>query len=220
MTGELDEPVRDLLERQCGVLTGAQALGCGMTRKQVEARLRSGRWPRLHPGVYATFTGDPRGSALLWGALLRAGDAAVLSHHTAADLHGLTVSPATAIQVMVPSGQRVSAISGVALHYSRRVAQARHPVRTPPQTRIEETVLDLAAGAPGPDEALGWIFRACGSRKTTPDQLAARAPGLVRLQSLTRRWTRTRPRIYPARLTRPGRPGRPQRMRSRDRLGG
>jgi hypothetical protein len=137
-----------------------------MTRKQVEARLRSGRWPRLHPGVYATFTGDPRGSALLWGALLRAGDAAVLSHHTATDLHGLTVSPATAIHVMVPSGQRVSAISGVALHYSRRVAQARHPVRTPPQTRIEETVLDLAAGAPGLDEALGWIFRACGSHKT------------------------------------------------------
>ena len=173
MTHELAEHVRDLLQMQCGVLTRAQALGNGMTRKQVEVRLRSGRWQRLHPGVYATFTGDPRRSALLWAALLRAGGEAVLSHHTAAELHGLRASPVTVIHVMVPSGQLISPISGVVLHYSRRVAQARHPVRTPPQTRIEETVLDLAAGAGSLDEALGWIFRACGSRKTTPDRLAA-----------------------------------------------
>ena len=34
-------------------------------------------------------------------------------------------------------------------------------------------MLDLAIGAASLDEALGWIFRACGSRKTTPDRLAA-----------------------------------------------
>ena len=34
-------------------------------------------------------------------------------------------------------------------------------------------MLDLAAGAASLDEALGWIFRACGSRKTTPDRIAA-----------------------------------------------
>jgi hypothetical protein len=34
-------------------------------------------------------------------------------------------------------------------------------------------VLDLATGATNLDEALGWMFRACGSRKTTPDRLAA-----------------------------------------------
>lgn len=155
------------------MLARAQALGHGMTRKQVEVRLRSGRWQRLHPGVYTTFSGDPRRAAVLWAALLRAGDAAVLSHHTAAELHGLAATPSRAIHVMVPSGQPVSPIAGVALHYSRRVAQARHPARTPPQTRVEETVLDLAAGSGGLDEALGWVFRACGSRKTTPDRIAA-----------------------------------------------
>lgn len=173
MTAELAEYLRDLLERQCGVLARAQALGKGMTRKQVEVRLRSGRWQRLHPGVYATFSGDPHRSTVLWAALLRAGDAAVLSHHTAAELQGLSGTPSRAIHVMVPSGQLVSAIGGVALHYSRRVSQARHPARTPPQTRIEETALDLASGAASLDEALGWLFRACGSRKTTPDRIAA-----------------------------------------------
>ena len=34
-------------------------------------------------------------------------------------------------------------------------------------------MLDLAGSAASLDEALGWIFRACGSRKTTPDRLAA-----------------------------------------------
>ncbi|HEY5354568.1 MAG TPA: type IV toxin-antitoxin system AbiEi family antitoxin domain-containing protein [Streptosporangiaceae bacterium] len=162
-----------MLQQQCGVVTRAQALSSGMTPKQVEARLRSGRWQRLHPGVYATFTGNPRRSAFLWAALLRAGNEAVLSHYTAAELHGLAATPATTIHVTVPSGQLVSPICGVALHYSSRLGQARHPARTPPQTRIEETVLDLAAGAASLDEALGWIFRACGSRKTTAARLAA-----------------------------------------------
>lgn len=173
MTGELDEDVRDLLQRQSGVLTRAQALGNGMTRKQVEARLCSARWQRLHTGVYATFSGEPGRRTVLWAAVLRAGPGAVLSYQTAAELHGLGETRATAIHVTVPSGHRVSPIPGVALHYSRRVAQARHPVRTPPQTRIEDTVLDLAAGATSLDDALGWIFRACGSRKTTADRLAA-----------------------------------------------
>jgi hypothetical protein len=169
----LTDHARDLLQRQSGVLTRAQALSHGMTRKQIEVRLGSGRWQRLHPGVYATFTGDPQRSVRLWGAVLRAGDQAALSHQTAAELHGLMATPATAIHVMVPSGQLVTPIQGVALHYSCRVAEARHPVRTPPQTRVEETVLDLAGEAASLDEALGWIFRACGSRRTTAERIAS-----------------------------------------------
>ena len=144
-----------------------------MTRKQVEARLRSGRWQRLHPGVYATFSGDPRRPAVLWAALLRGGGEAVLSHHTAAELHGLPRHPVP--RHPCHGAQRPARLSDL----GRRLAllapggQARHPARTPPQTRIEETALDLAAGAASLDEALGWLFRACGSRKTTPDRIAA-----------------------------------------------
>lgn len=144
-----------------------------MTRKQVEARLRSGRWQRLHRGVYATFTGSPGRSPLLWAALLRAGDEAVLSYYTAAELHRLIATPVTAIHVTVPSGQLVSPIPGDRAALFEPVRPGPSPGRTPPQTRIEDTVLDLAAGAASLDEALGWIFRACGSRKTTPGRIAA-----------------------------------------------
>jgi Transcriptional regulator, AbiEi antitoxin len=208
VTDALPGLVLDTLQEQNGVLSRAQALSAGMSRKQIESRLRGGRWQRLYPGVYATFSGDPGRAALLWAAVLRAGNqhagaksagdqgagdqgagdqragdqragdqraggTAVLSHVTAAELAGLIGAPSATIHVTVPSGRGVTPIPGVVLHYSQRVAQARHPVRTPPQTRIEETVLDLAVGAARLDEALGWIFRACGSRKTTPDRLAA-----------------------------------------------
>jgi hypothetical protein len=165
--------VLDVLQEQCGVVSRAQVLSSGMTRKQIEGRLRGGRWQRLYPGVYATFSGDPGRAAILWAAVLRVGDKAVLSHHTAAELAGLIGTPSATIHVTVPRSRGVSPIPGVTLHYSRRLAQARHPVRTPPQTRIEETVLDLATRAASLDEALGWIFRACGSRRTTPARLAA-----------------------------------------------
>jgi hypothetical protein len=66
----------------------------------------------------------------------------------------------------------VDPIDGVRLHRSERVAAARHPVLAPPRTRIEETVLDLAAAATTLDDACGWVTRAVGRRLTTPGLLS------------------------------------------------
>jgi len=173
MPRDLPDAVQDLLELHSGVLTRPQALRAGMTRKQLAVRLQGGRWQQLHMGVYAAFSGQPGRASMQWAALLRAGSEAVLSHQTAAELHGLLATPAPMIHVMVPSGHRVAPIRGVVLHYSWRLSQARHPVLLPPRTRVEETVLDLAAAASGLDDALGWIFLACGSRRTTPERIGA-----------------------------------------------
>jgi hypothetical protein len=65
MTRELPDEVLDLLDYQAGVLSRAQAQRAGMTGKQIDTAARSGRWQRLHAGVYAAFTGEPgRGPAL------------------------------------------------------------------------------------------------------------------------------------------------------------
>jgi hypothetical protein len=178
MTRDLPDAVRELLAQHAGVLTRPEALRAGLTPKQLAVRLDSGRWQRLHTGVYATFSGQPSRPSLLWAALLRAGPSSALSYHTAAELDGLVPDQARltaqrAIHVMVPSGHQVGPLAGVVLHYSGRLDEARHPVRTPPRTRIEETVLDLAGAAGSLDDALGWVLRACGSRRTTPDRLAA-----------------------------------------------
>jgi hypothetical protein len=108
----------------------------------------------------------------LWAAVLRAGPEAVLSHQTAAELHGIGHQVAV-IHVTVPPGRQVTSARGLAVHRCARIDQARHPVQLPPRTRIEETVLDLAGAAGSLDDALGWVLRACGSRRTTPGRLAA-----------------------------------------------
>jgi hypothetical protein len=56
----------------------------------------------------------------------------------------------------------------MAVHRSGRLDLARHPARTPPRTRIEETALDLAQLARTFDDAFGWMSRACCGRLTTP----------------------------------------------------
>jgi predicted transcriptional regulator of viral defense system len=106
----------------------------------------------------------------LWAAVLGAGDGAVLSHQTAAELHGLIDSPAEAIHVTVPSTRRIT-IPGLVIRMSGRIDQARQPNRDPPRTTIEETVLDLVELAKTFDDACGWITKACGRRLTTEEKL-------------------------------------------------
>lgn len=161
----------ELLRFQRGVLTRSQAIEAGLTDKAIAVRLRTGRWQRLHTGVYATFSGAPPRAAWLWAAVLRAGPSAALSHHTAAELYGLLTEPAPAIHVSVPSGSQVARPRGVVMHYSGRLGQSRHPALAPPRTRVEDSVLDLAEISPGADEAASLILRAVASRRTTPDRL-------------------------------------------------
>ena len=170
---DVPERVRASLITQHGVLTRAQALDAGMTDKAIVARLRTGRWQRLQRGVYATFSGEPPRPALVWAAVLRGGPDAVLSHQTAAELSGLLAKPEPLIHLTVPSCAPVDRIPGVVVHYSRRLAHARHPALEPARTRIEETVLDMGQAAGTLDRALGWIFLACGSRRTTAERIVA-----------------------------------------------
>ena len=96
-------------------------------------------------GIFATFTGRPPRLSQLWAAVLKAGQGATLSHETAAAMAGL-IDPADAagpIHITVPVRRQPRPYAGVVIHQSSRVDAARHPTRLPPQTRIEETVIDL-----------------------------------------------------------------------------
>jgi hypothetical protein len=167
------------------VVTGRHATMAGLSRNAVRARVRTGRWQLLHRGVYATFSGQPNREAVLWAAVLYAGPGALLSHQTAAELAGLTDTPSELVHVTVPAERRVSRAPGLVIHISARASEARHPARLPPQTRVEETVLDLVDRAVGLDEAVGWVTRALGRRLTTQDRLRAALAQRARL-----RWRR------------------------------
>lgn len=165
-----------LLDRQDGVITVGQAVSAGMSEKSVRDQVRAGRWQVMHRGVYAAFTGKAGRTAELWGVLLRAGPDAVLSHQSAAEVWGLLNGAGPVIHVTVPHGSdpdRYGKFAGVVIHRSRSLERARHPALTPPRTRIEETVLDLADCARSFDEAYDWICRAIGRRRTTAVRIHA-----------------------------------------------
>jgi very-short-patch-repair endonuclease len=178
----LSPETRALVDTQRGVLGRGQALASGLTDAAVRAHLRAGRWQRALPGVYATFTGPLPWPARCWAALLYAGDDAVLSHDTAAALQGLA-EPALPVHVTVPARRRVRPRAGlVVVHHSQRLEAARHPSRLPPRTRVEDTVLDLAAASARPDDALAVVADACRRRVTTAARLAATAHDRPRLR--------------------------------------
>jgi len=110
---------------------------------------------------------------MLWGAVLRAGENAVLSHATAAEIWKLSDEPSASFHVSVPKQSGPLIIPGVVLHYSSRLPSARHPARLPPQTTLEETVLDLADVSRTAEDAVAWAIKACQRRLSTPDRITA-----------------------------------------------
>ncbi len=146
-------------------------MGAGLSRHAIEARLASGRWQRLYRGVYLTFSGPIPRTARLWAAIVRTGDDAVLSHHTAAEAWQLSDRVTSLIHVSVPRQAGPLEIPGVAVHYSSRLPGARHPARLPPRTMLEETVLDLASIAATAEDAVAWAIKACQRRLTTPERI-------------------------------------------------
>ena len=173
MASGLPRELRELADFQEGVLTRAQVTRAGCTLDMIRARVAQQRWQRLYCGVYATFTGQVPRTAALWAAVLRGGPMAMVSHWTAAEVAGLTDRPGQLIHLTVPLSRQASAIPGVVVHRSVLAEPARHPVLTPPQTRIEHTVLDLTDKARRLDEAYGWITQAVGQRLTTQARLRA-----------------------------------------------
>lgn len=181
MSTELPRECLRLLKEQDGVITVGQAVSAGMAARAVRARVRAGRWQVMHRGVYAAFTGKPSRAAELWAGVLRVGPDAVLSHLTAAELWGLLNGTSAVIHVTVPylsNPERCGPIPGIVVHRSRSLGSARHPVLTPPRTRVEATVLDLVDAARSFDEAYDWICRAIGRRRTT----AARIRGALEVR--------------------------------------
>jgi len=167
-----------------------QAADVTLAPAVIDALLRQGRWQPLYRGVYAAFTGRPPRKCLLWAAVLRAGPGAVLSHQTAAELDGLTDQPSKIVHVTIGHDRRVRVAgdepfrspSPIVIHRSDRLDVIRHPARTPPRTRIEQTILDLTQISDSFEDAFSWLCKGCGRRLVTPELIHAAASSRGRLR--------------------------------------
>jgi hypothetical protein len=166
-----------LLSVQHGIVSREQALRAGFSRRQIAGRLHSGTWRRVYPGVYATFTGPLPREARLWAAVRHAGQGAMVSYETAAEVHGIVDKPlGRSIHVTVPLHRRPApdrAVPGLIIHRSdQSKSQFVGPFKLP-RTQIEDTVLDLAAAAATFDNAYEWISRTVSRQLVTTAELRA-----------------------------------------------
>jgi hypothetical protein len=166
---------RLVLNAQERMISTAQALALGETYDKLRWHVKSGRWQRVHQGVYATFSGEPSRGARLWAVALRIGEHAVFSHETAAELQGFAGRPGDKIHVTVPlqvTPTRWSQLSGVVVHRSANWRADPQPWWNLPRTPVSETVLDLVTSARTLDDAYAWLSRAITLGKATPAMIA------------------------------------------------
>ena len=168
MGKQLPDRCSRLILRQRGVIATWQAEAAGISRLDMRDLASSGRWRRLHYGVYAAFTGQPPREAILWAAALRVGPQSILSHETAAEVDGLLDGRSRLIHVTVPELRHRQPVAGLVIHRTRNAPAFRRIGGVPARTMPEETVLDLAQAATSFDDVVALLARACQRRLTTP----------------------------------------------------
>src|SRR5215472_1329477 len=145
MSADVPIRLRRMAADQGGIVARKQAIAAGMSSGEISAKLRFKRWRQVYRGVYATFTGPLSRRAQLWAAVLYAGERAVLSRESAAELQGLVDEPADVIHVTVPASRRVTPVPGLVIHLSDLPERlAEYPVGEVPMTLVADTVIDLA----------------------------------------------------------------------------
>jgi predicted transcriptional regulator of viral defense system len=130
---------------QHGVIALHQLRALGLSARTVQNRVAAGRLHRIHRGVYSLV---PRQlltrEGLYMAAVLACGPGAVLSHRSAARLHGLRNYGYHRIEVTVPK-RSARTHSGVAVHRSTTLSQADvTTVNGIPTTTVARTLFDIA----------------------------------------------------------------------------
>lgn len=185
-----DTRILEIAARQHGVVSRKQLTEAGLSRGAVEHRLRKGTLRPVHRGVYRTGPTTPKYQAEA-AALLACGDAAVLTHRTAAAILRIIPEPRPEKPVDV-SGPRTlrGSRSGIRIHRVGRLpadeVEHRHGLAVAVASR---TIVDLA-GCLGPNDLERALARAERQDLVTLDQVRAIAarhrgrPGLGRLRAL------------------------------------
>ncbi|KZB81955.1 hypothetical protein [Amycolatopsis regifaucium] len=146
-----------LLAEQRGIVNTSQLRAYGHSTADIEANLEAGRWQRVLPRVYATFTGELSRSAKIHAALRYGGGHAILSHRTAAEEWGLLPIIEGPVEITVPyTFSAVSCPPLVIVHRSRALPHIAVGT-TPRRSRLTDTIVDLATSQRTPKMATNTV---------------------------------------------------------------
>lgn len=186
----LDREITRIAERQHNLVEVSQLDAAGVRRQAIARRVERGWFTRVHRGVYLVGPGKPTRAGRAMAAVLACGGGAVLSHRSAAYLHGLLPYPAR-YDVEVTTASK-TAPERLGIHSHRVDSLDRRDTRihdNVPVTSPARTLLDLAATATESefeqafDEA---IFKRKARRPQIEDLIerSAGRPGVVLLRDL------------------------------------
>lgn len=107
---------------QAGVVSLPQLYAQGVTRSEVRANLRAGRWQRVGTQSMLTHSGPVADRSLMWSAVFEAGPRAFLDGESALLAAGLQHYRSERVRVSVPRGAKVRRVAGVDVRQTRRWA--------------------------------------------------------------------------------------------------
>jgi len=182
--------VRAIQRRQLGLVTAAQCVELGVTRKVVAGRVRAGGWERVLPEVYRD-SGHPSSepqlalAAVLWG-----GPAALVSHAAAGSLVALDGVEVDRPHIWVPP-TRTARSELVVVHRGEVAAIDRRMIGPIPVTSPARTLIDLA-GLLDDEDLAAALEDAIHRGLTTPMSISRRLdalggkgrPGAARLRAI------------------------------------
>ena len=114
--------MEQMAQPQAGVVSLPQLYAHGVTRSELRANLRAGRWQRVGTQGVLTHTGPLSGHSLLWSAVFEAGPRAFLDGESALLAAGLQHYRSERVRVSVPRGAKVRRLAGVDVRQTRRWA--------------------------------------------------------------------------------------------------
>ena len=105
--GDRGRRVEEIASRQGGVVARPQLYAVGVTRSEVRADVRAGRWQLVGRHCVVVHSGPLTTHARLWSAVLEGGPRAVLDGDSALVAAGLEHYAPERIRVSVPRGARI-----------------------------------------------------------------------------------------------------------------
>jgi len=163
--------VRSLADDQGGVVSRRQVYGLGLTRAEVTAHLRGGRWQRVHSQSLAVHTGPLAAAGLLWAAVFEGGDRACLDGASSLIAAGLEHFTEDTIRVSVPRGVLVRRAPGIRIRQTRRLEPSDAATMRIPRTRNHVATIRAAIWARSDKQAALLLTMSVQQRLTTPELL-------------------------------------------------
>lgn len=168
---------------QAGYFTAAQARRCGYSWSLLAYHAKRGRFLRVRQGLYRLRDYPSSAREDVMAAWLTVGaDAAVISHESALDLHGLSNAIPEAVHLTIPRSKRYQpSPPGVAIHTTTRSFGAGDVTIVDGMTVTTPTrsIVDAAEAGTAPEQIIAAVHQALERGSATEKQLldAAREAG-------------------------------------------